>query len=374
MTYTVKQLEEQGLIIFKCISGSRAYGTNLPTSDTDIRGVFMIPIGGLLGNQYVDQVSDSTNDITYYELGRFLQLVETNNPNILEILNIPEDCVLYKDPLFDLIIENKDKFISKQCKMSFAGYAIQQIKKARGYNKKINWEESKMVRKTVLDFCYVLVNGETIPLQSHIYNYNKMKRFVGSDRRTHSDFGLANIDHARDMYAMYDLYTFDMYKGIVSDPEKTSQVQLISIPKGLPVMGHMYFNKDAYSLHCKKFKEYTEWITNRNEDRFKMNKDHGKNYDSKNLMHCIRLLDMAVEIAEQKIIVRRPTEHIKLLMKIRRGEMDFDNLMIMADKKLVLMDEVWDKSNLPNKVDKTFVNGLLIRIRKLRYGLFDHIF
>ena len=37
-----KDLKEQGLILFEAISGSRAYGTSLPTSDTDIRGVFII--------------------------------------------------------------------------------------------------------------------------------------------------------------------------------------------------------------------------------------------------------------------------------------------------------------------------------------------
>jgi len=42
MKYTVKDLEDQKLIIFPSIMGSQAYGTSLPTSDTDIRGVFKI--------------------------------------------------------------------------------------------------------------------------------------------------------------------------------------------------------------------------------------------------------------------------------------------------------------------------------------------
>ena len=154
---TIKDLKEQGLILFEAISGSRAYGTSLPTSDTDIRGVFIMPEDGILGNGYVEQVSDLKNDITYYEVGRFLELLNTNNPNILELLNVPKDCVQIKHPLFDLILEHKDKFITKQCRNSFGGYAVQQIKKARGLKKKIvNPMEVK--RKNPIDFCYV-ING-----------------------------------------------------------------------------------------------------------------------------------------------------------------------------------------------------------------------
>lgn len=362
--YDIQTLEDKGLILFSAIMGSRAYGTSLPTSDTDIRGVFIQPIEDILGYGKIDQVADELNDIVYYEVGKFLQLVATNNPNILELLNAPKDCILIQDPLFDLILEQKENFITKQCRNSFAGYAIQQIKKARGYNKKINWEENEMVRKTPLDFCYVLVNGQTIHVSEHIKSYNRRKELS----ITAEDVGLANIEHAHNMYAMYDLVDHDIHKGIVSKRE-ANEVQLTSIPKNIPPFGHMYYNKDAYSLHCKKFNEYNEWLENRNEDRFKMNKDHGKNYDSKNMAHCVRLLDMAVEIADKKIIVRRPPEHIELLMSIRRGEMEFDDLLEMADLKLKLMDEVWDKSTLPKSIDRQLINDLLVKIRKLRYNL-----
>jgi len=361
--YTIDRLREEGLIIFEAVMGSHAYGTAMPTSDVDLRGVFIQPLEDILGFGYVEQVADKTNDIVFYEIKRFLELVGTNNPNILELLNAPKDCIKFKDPLFDLILDQRDQFITKQCKMSFAGYAIGQIKKARGYNKKINWEESAMVRKNVLDFCYVLEDGQSITLNEFIirWNSNNVDKF---DQR---DFGLAKIDHAHDVYAMYHLPERQEGSGIVGDTEKANDVQLTSIPKGLEVDVYLTFNKDAYSTHCKRYKEYQTWLSERNEDRFKMNKEHGKNYDSKNMMHTFRLLNMAEEIAEGKIIVRRPDEERKTLMAIRKGEYDYDKLLEEAEDKIAGLDEMFDNSNLPDKVDREFMDNLLVTIRKLRY-------
>lgn len=362
--YTIRELYDKKLIIFSAVMGSHAYGTAMPTSDVDLRGVFIQPIEDILGFGYIDQVADKTNDIVFYEIKRFLELVQSNNPNILELLNVPEDCIKFKDPIFDLILEQKDQFITKQCKNSFVGYAIQQIKKARGYNKKINWEEKEMVRKGVLDFCYILKDGGTITLNE----FFDFRNTYHSQKTGPEDFGLAKVDHAHNIYAMYDLWEHDIPKGIISERD-ANDVQLSSIPKGIEIESYLIFNKDAYSVHCKRYKEYQTWLKERNEDRFKMNKEHGKQYDSKNMAHCMRLLTMGLEIANDgNIIVRRPPEHIKYLMKIRKGEMEYDELLNDAESKLKLLDAAFDESSLPNKVDKEFVDNLLITIRKLRYN------
>ena len=94
---TIKDLQDKKLIIFECISGSRAYGTNLPKSDTDIRGVFVLPEKDFYSLNYIPQVADTTNDTVYYELKRFIELLADNNPNILELLNAPEDCILHSN-------------------------------------------------------------------------------------------------------------------------------------------------------------------------------------------------------------------------------------------------------------------------------------
>ena len=367
MNYTIDYLRKNGLIIFEAKMGSHAYGTNIPTSDIDLRGVWIQPLEEVIKYGYADQVADKTNDIVFYELKRFLELVKKNNPNILELLNAPEDCIIYQDPIYKLISDQARHFVTKKCRFTFAGYAIEQIRKARGYNKKMNWEEAEMSRKTVLDFCYILKDGDSIPFKEWLEKRNSHL----SKPDTQENFGLAKVDHAHDVYVMY--FAQDGPEngwGIVSDEETANDVQLTSIPKHIEMVRYLTFNKDAYSTHCKRYAEYQTWLKERNEDRFKMNKEHGKNYDSKNMMHTFRLLKMAIEIAETgQINVRRSDEEREKLMKIRHGEYEFDMLIEEAESMIEKLDKAFENSSLPDKIYDEYVSHLELQIREKWYNL-----
>lgn len=62
----------------------------------------------------------------------------------------------------------------------------------------------------------------------------------------------------------------------------------------------MVCNTDAYKKHCKSHKEYWMWVNNRNLDRYQSSNSAG--YDAKNMMHTLRLLDVAEEIAREGLI------------------------------------------------------------------------
>lgn len=138
---TIADLRQQGLILFEAISGSRAYGTNLPHSDTDLKGVFVLPESQFFGLEYVPQVANDTNDEVFYELRRFVELLLKNNPTVLELLGTPPDCVVYRHPLFDQF--RPQAFLSKLCRQSFAEYAVAQIRKASYYSLRVNGELNK---------------------------------------------------------------------------------------------------------------------------------------------------------------------------------------------------------------------------------------
>ena len=376
------------------IRGSHAYGTNVETSDTDYAGVFIQSIDDILGFGYKEQINDDKNDIVLYEIKRFLDLLSSNNPNILEILNTPEDCIIYKHPIFDEILNNRDKFITKACKNSFAGYAVQQIKKAKGQNKKQNWEKDKVTRKDVIDFVYVIEGSKSIPWKK--WNGDSIERYIYDEKFC----GVVNVPNAKDVYAVYfderaslchsEVYSEEYrnklkqelkekgypmgfgYKGLVKTGEganvtESNALRLSSIPKGENPICNIIYNKDGYSEHCKDFKSYEDWLANKNESRWVDVKSHGQKIDGKNMMHCKRLVSMAREIAEGKgINVRR--NDADYLISIRRGEIDLDTLIDEVEKEIVEIDELFTNSNLPNNIDKNFINKLLIKIRKNIYN------
>jgi hypothetical protein len=149
---------------------------------------------------------------------------------------------------------------------------------------------------------------------------------------------------------------------------ESNQLRLSSIPKGETPICNIIYNKDGYSSHCKDYKEYQEWLENRNETRYVETKEHGQQIDGKNMMHCMRLIRMAQEIGRgEGIIVRRPDA--QELLSIRRGEVDLDNLIQMADKAIEEMDSIFDSSDLPKKVNPELVNSLLVTIRREFYNL-----
>ncbi|ADB39174.1 nucleotidyltransferase domain-containing protein [Spirosoma linguale] len=351
---TIQDLRDNQLILFECISGSRAYGTDLPTSDTDIRGVFILPQADLYGLHYVEQVNDAKNDVIFYELRRFVELLAKNNPNILELLCAPADCILQKHPLFDRL--QVSDFLSKRCRDTFAGYAASQIKKARGLNKKIV-NPLPRERKSLLHFCYVVTGQKSVPVLDWLLAHN---------RKT-EQCGLVSVPHARDMYALYyDETTSLGFQGLISHEESTA-VSLSSIPTGHAPVAHLYVNQDGYSSYCKDYREYWNWVEKRNAARYENTVEHGKNYDAKNMMHTFRLLDMALEILQTgQVMVRRPNR--EELLSIRSGAFDYDELLAQAEEKLNQIDAAAQTSLLPEHPDLAAIEHILVGLRTELYA------
>ncbi len=350
---TIKDIKYQGVLLFECISGSKAYGLATENSDTDIKGVFYLPKAAFYGLKYIEQVSNETNDEVYYELGRFVELLIKNNPNLLELLATPPDCVLYKHPLMDQLPISL--FLSNLCKDSFAGYAITQIRKARGYKKKIVNPVDKE-RKSVLDFCFILQQHSAIPcidwLSQHGYRQEQC--------------GLSSISHTKGLYALfYDTGPSSSYKGIMSG-EDANEVSLSSIPKDPKSLGYLFFNMESYSSYCKEYREYWDWVENRNETRYLGNQSHGKDYDAKNMMHTIRLLQTAAEILETGILNIRRTNRDELLA-IKSGIFEYDELLNMSDALMERIDTAYYLSALPDMPDTVAAERALVEIRNELY-------
>jgi len=354
---TFEQLmEEPQHLLLKCVSGSRAYNLALSSSDTDIKGIFALPQKELYGLTYTEQVANASNDEVFFEVGRFIGLLCKNNPNILELLSTPESCVLFRHPLMQLI--KPEDFLSRLCLGTFAGYAKTQIKKARGLNKKI-LQTFEKERRSVLDFCYVVIGNGTRPLKEWLQEN-------GFDQK---DCGLINLDHFRDAYLLFHRAEGHeregQLKGIVSS-DAANDVLLSSIAKGLKPLAVMHFNKDAYSIYCREYGDYWQWVEERNEERYQNTMSHGKNYDAKHMMHTFRLLNMAEEIAvHHKVMVYR--EDREFLLRIRSGEFEYEELLKRAKEKMNRIEDLYAVADLPEAPDERAAEQLLVRIREEFY-------
>ncbi|MBD2766780.1 nucleotidyltransferase domain-containing protein [Hymenobacter sp. BT664] len=353
---TIADLRRQNLILFEAISGSRAYGTNLPHSDTDLKGVFVLPEDQFFGLDYVPQVANDTNDEVFYELRRFVELLLKNNPTVLELLGTPADCIVYQHPLFALF--QGPAFLSRLCRQSFAEYAVAQIRKAKGLNKKINHPEPP-ARKSVLDFCYVTVGAGAQPVAT----------WLARQGYEAARCGLAKVPHLTDLYALFVDATPERghgYRGLVRDPETSQDVLLSAVPKGEVPVAYLSFNRNGYSTYCRVFREYWEWVEKRNAERYQNTVQHGKNYDAKNMLHVFRLLQMAEEIATTgQLHVRRPNR--EFLLQIRRGEFDYADLVAEAEQLVERVEAAFAASALPEAPNRAAAEELLRRVRREFY-------
>src|SRR5690606_33713252 len=128
--FTLERIRKDDMLLFDSVAGSHAFGTAIEGSDEDRRGVFVAPVDFLRGLDSIEQVSDERGDEVYYELGRFGELLLKNNPNALELLGMPDDCVRHRHPLFARL--SPELFLSKLYARTFGEYAMGQIRKARG--------------------------------------------------------------------------------------------------------------------------------------------------------------------------------------------------------------------------------------------------
>jgi hypothetical protein len=125
----------------------------------------------------------------------------------------------------------------------------------------------------------------------------------------------------------------------------------------------MTYNQNGYESHCKKYKEYQEWLEKRNEVRYASNGN--SNYDRKNMGHTIRLLHMGKELAENKGFNVVRTWDREMILDIRNGKYTYEEIMEYAKGVYDDMLKAYDTCTLPDTVDKGKVNELLIKAREL---------
>jgi len=347
-------------IIYEIVSGSTCYNLNTPESDIDVRGVYLDSQEDFTWNKS-EQVSDKKSDIVYYEFSKFIHLLSNGSPEMTELLFTPKEHVRICDPLFQKIIDNKDLFLSQRLFHSFNGYAYAQIKKAKGQGKKWHLEKKfgdSLEPPQIIDYCYYFdedSGGKPITFNKSMKSASDWGGFK---------YSVAGMEHTSNIFRLYAKYN----TGSIQDTTafiKNNAIACSTIPKKdekEDFAGFIIVNYDAFKQDSRDFKQYREWVDNRNINRWQTQLSGEVSFDCKNMLHSFRLLLSAISIFKYgKPIVRWTGADRDFLMNIRQGKYEYDYLIKRCEelnKQLINMD----KSILPKKPDHKKIDILMKEI------------
>lgn len=119
----------KGRIIFLTLGGSHAYGTNVATSDVDIRGCALNSPSDILGTTNFEQKIDIATDTTIYSFNKLIPLLLNCNPNTIELLGCKPEHYIMITATGKQMIDNRKMFLSQRAARSFGGYATQQLRR-----------------------------------------------------------------------------------------------------------------------------------------------------------------------------------------------------------------------------------------------------
>jgi len=298
---------EQGLI-FMSLHGSHAYGLARPDSDLDIRAIYVGSPGELYGFNRREQYDKFTEiDMHVYELRKFVRLASECNPNMIELLFLGKDVILYQNPLWEQLYRNRHLFLSKRAADKFCGYAQAQLKRIKGHKKWITNPQS-----------------ENPPSQEDF------------TRRVYQEVG------------------FEPGRGI--NPSARSSVEI--------------YDKDAYKGAHKKWKQYWHWKKNRNTERAELEEKFGYDTKhAMHLLRLLRMGKEILETKD--LIVNRRGIDDQDLLAVRKGTYPYLEVLKAADILMREIEELREESDLPKKPDLEYIEEILMNTYNLSWNFFS---
>lgn len=399
---TSDQLSADNLIV-KHYAGSISYGTNLPTSDVDYRGIFCgDPVNVRTPFYKIGESTDkSEEDTKFYELSKFMSLVLDCNPNVVETLWVDDRHIVYQHPAYQILRNHRHSFLSKRIAFTTSGYALSQLKRIKGHNKWITvydnaveflcslYDKGKISKQWVADnferqVVDKVVRGDTtciktsnrllgdplvmsiatskprqIDFVSMVVNYTERKvlprEFHLSDYRD----GYRLVPYGHDIYGVYRDNHYQSYSDTFSlNTTFDGDIQVLGTPLFI-----VKFNKHEYKQVLDKHNQYWTWRRNRNVDRSQLEELHG--YDTKHAMHLIRLLRIGEEVLTTgSYNVLRPDADE--LLEIRNGKWSYDEVVKYAEgKDEYIRKHLYDISDLPKKPNIHIAAKVLMEIQDL---------
>ena len=303
------------------LAGSYSYGTNIRTSDIDIRGIALNQKSDLIGLTRFEQYVDEDTDTVIYGFNKVVGLLLSCNPNTIELLGLKPEHYLYLSDIGRLLLDNRRLFLSKRAIQSFGGYADAQLRRLQNALARDTFPQTEKER--------------------HIFN---------SVRNAMHDF-----NHR---YGRFENGSLELYIDKAVNPELETEIFVNASMTHYPLRDYC----GMWNTMANVIRDY--------EKVGKRNKKKDDLHLNKHAMHLIRLFMMALDILEKgEINTYREKEH-GLLMDIRFGKYrkedgvfheSFYEMLSDFEKKLHYAAEHTD---LPEEPDMAKVQELVMAINE----------
>jgi hypothetical protein len=192
---------------------------------------------------------------------------------MVEMLWMPDDCIRVSTDISDKIIENRKLFISKASFYSHAGYANAQIKKAKGANKRVHnpQPEERPVKE---DFCWVMgFNDDGFHGTPEYEQFPCRPIPLKQSGIDLSSYHASSLEHSHNIFRIYDYG--DSAKGVFRGDDMLVCESIPYSDEFTNFSGLLIYNQEAYEQAVRKWKEYWDWMKNRNEARW-VDQEKGK--------------------------------------------------------------------------------------------------
>lgn len=297
-----------GAVVIETTVGSRAWGLANEGSDTDLRGVFVLPFSWTTGliEPPRDRVS-ADGSATYWEAGKCVRQALRADPNTLEALFVPS--ARARDVMGEWLLDARDAFVSREIYGSFGRYALSQLKRLS------QSQRLAQNRSFALDHLREDPAPSLDALAEHLAA--KSPRAAPTKR----DALLAAKEHIKELYrSLYD-------QGLLEQRDYASLVRFargggrdVELPRELRP-------KNAYNL-LRLIATATDWLR----------KGH-------------------VRFEVEGALKER-------LLAIKRGEVPLDDVLREAEERSMDLDDAWRSSPLPERADVAKADAVLRRINE----------
>jgi len=306
--------------IFKTVHGSRLYGTAVPSSDYDFKGVHLPSGRGLLLCRPEDHFAKNTGDahkpnapgdidFESFSLNKFLSLVNTGDMSATEMLFAPTPELSTDE--WAHIIGNRDRLIHKNVR-GFVGYCRRQASLYGASGDRINEAKAVQTFLSSLENAKKLGHYETRIaefLKSNPFEHIKLEPVLQKDR--------TSINHLS-----------------VCDRKLPFTISILNCKIIVESIVADYGNRARAAAQ----NDGVDW---------------------KSMMHAVRVANQAIELLTHSHITF-PRPEAAELIAIRNGNRNIVDIGQTLDASLLDIENLIKASPLPTGIDQAFFEDVLV--------------